>query len=64
MLSDWIAICEPLEAAPAGHHVRAGLGELDGNGPADSLAGAGHDRDAILQHTGGKVSPLERSGLE
>jgi hypothetical protein len=37
-----------LESPPAGDHVRAGLGELDGDCPADPLAGAGHDRDAVL----------------
>src|SRR6266478_4456099 len=36
------------EPAPAGHHVRARLRELDGDGPADPLSGSGHDRDAIL----------------
>jgi hypothetical protein len=52
---------ERLEPPPAGHHVCAGRGELEGDRPADALAGAGHDRDAVLQHVHATVPPPERS---
>ena len=37
------------EAAAHRHHVGADLGQLDGDGAADALAGAGDDGDAVLE---------------
>ena len=38
----------------AGDDVRAHLGELDGDGAADALAGAGDDGHAIVERVGGE----------
>src|SRR5437016_1246200 len=43
------------EPAAAGHDVRPDLGQLDGDGAPDALAGPRHDGDAVTESVGGKT---------